>query len=275
MKENKFSIVNHFEANTLVWGNSPLYTLLFIVGNVVLTVDGISYTSMGNTIVFLTPFQQLMIEDGTQELQKIVAFHGDFYCIEYHKKEVACNGLLFNNIYLTPYIQVDDGLFVELIGIGNKMNALLISQASYSEPIVKSYLQLILALCSKVKLEQLEQANEKQLIMLDDLTFQSELEQHYIQQREVSFYAERMGISVNSLSKKVKKQYGKSPSVMIQERVILEAKKLLHLTTKPIKEIATQLHFEDEYYFSRYFKKAVGNSPKHYREQVGISQVAQ
>lgn len=275
MREDKFSVVNHFEGNTLIWGDSPLYTLLFIVGDVAFTVDGISYASTGNTVVFLTPFQQLMVEVGGHTLQQMVAFHGDFYCIEYHKKEVACNGLLFNNIYLTPYIQVDDSLFEELISIGNKMDSLLVSQASYSEPILKSYLQLILALCSKVKLEQLEQANEEELIILEDLTFQNELEQHYIQQREVSFYAERMGISVNSLSKKVKKQYGKSPSVMIQERVILEAKKLLHLTTKPIKEIATQLHFEDEYYFSRYFKKAVGSSPKHYRDQVGISQVAQ
>ena len=56
--------------------------------------------------------------------------------------------------------------------------------------------------------------------------------------------------------------------------MILEAKKLLHLTYKSIKEIAQELDFEDEFYFSRYFKKEVGLSPKQFRDSVGISIVA-
>ena len=56
--------------------------------------------------------------------------------------------------------------------------------------------------------------------------------------------------------------------------MVLEAKKLLHLTYKSIKEIAQELDFEDEFYFSRYFKKEVGLSPKQFRDSVGISIVA-
>ena len=69
----------------------------------------------------------------------------------------------------------------------------------------------------------------------------------------------------------VKKQYGKTPSKLIRERLTLEAKRLLHLTYKSIKEIAHELGFNDEFYFSRYFKKEVGVSPKVFREKVGIS----
>ncbi len=53
----------------------------------------------------------------------------------------------------------------------------------------------------------------------------------------------------------MKKQFSKSPSQLINERSTLEAKKLLHLTYKSIKEIAQELNFDDEFYFSRYFKK--------------------
>ena len=56
--------------------------------------------------------------------------------------------------------------------------------------------------------------------------------------------------------------------------MILEAKKQIHLTYKSIKEIARDFGFEDEFYFSRYFKKEVGISPKKFREKVGISIVA-
>ena len=73
---------------------------------------------------------------------------------------------------------------------------------------------------------------------------------------------------------KIKKHFGKSPTKLIQERTILEAKKLLHLTFKPIKEVAGALNFEDEFYFSRYFKKEVGVSPKKFREEVGVAFIA-
>ena len=72
----------------------------------------------------------------------------------------------------------------------------------------------------------------------------------------------------------MKKIFGKTPSKIIQERLVLEAKKLLHLSYKSIKEIASELNFEDEFYFSRYFKKEVGLSPKKFRDEVGISVVA-
>lgn len=273
MQENGIEVLKGSKDEDFKIENSPLYALLFVKGDVGFSVDGIPYCSKDHTVIFLTPFQVFEIVKG--HLHQLILFHGDFYCIEYHKKEVACNGLLFNNIYLEPFIRVDVSLFEELKMITNKMQNLLVAPSKYDEPILKSYLQLVLALCSKEKLNEIESKENKELLLVEDFTFQNELEQFFIEQREVSFYADRLSISVNSLSKKVKKQYGKSPSIMIQERVILEAKKLLHLTTKPIKEIASILNFEDEYYFSRYFKKAVGSSPKHYRERVGISRVAQ
>lgn len=80
---------------------------------------------------------------------------------------------------------------------------------------------------------------------------------------------------MSAFNKQVKKQLGKAPSQLIAERLILEAKRLLHLTHKSIKEIASELGFEDRFYFSRFFKKEVGVAPKIFRQQVGISIAAQ
>ena len=130
---------------------------------------------------------------------------------------------------------------------------------------------MILALSSREKQLQNETSSLK---ITDSLNFSNLLESYFIRERSVAFYAEYYHLSVDAFSKKIKKNYGKSPSKLIQERLILEAKKQIHLTYKSIKEIARDFGFEDEFYFSRYFKKEVGISPKKFREQVGISIVA-
>ncbi|MGE8378249.1 MAG: helix-turn-helix domain-containing protein, partial [Sphingobacterium sp.] len=104
--------------------------------------------------------------------------------------------------------------------------------------------------------------------------FEQLLENEYKKHKSVSFYAEYYNLSSAAFTKKVKQKWGKSPSTLIQERIVLESKRLLHLTTKSIKEIAAELQYLDEFYFSRFFKKMTGVSPKVFREQVGVSIVA-
>lgn len=144
----------------------------------------------------------------------------------------------------------------------------------YTNSILKSYLQLILAISSKEKSKilSLKKAN----ILPDEaiINFQNILEAHFIQERSASFYADKFNLSTPAFSKKIKLHFGKSPTQLIKERVVLEAKKLLHLTYLQINEIARNLNFEDEFYFSRYFKNEVGFSPAKYRKDVGISIVA-
>lgn len=252
----------------------PLYSIFLFEGVGTFSVDLTSYHFSGKTILFLSPHQHFKWIDPPKSDVCSVLFHGDFYCIEYHKKEVACNGLLFNAIYLIPHIGVSDETYLEVCSIIKKMEFLHHSQNEDDEAIIRTYLQLILALSSKEKKEFLEKVSLKAPLHDEIIDFQNQLEMHFLQTREVMFYASSAGLTVNAFSKKIKKHFGKTPSKLIQERIILEAKKLLHLTNKPIKEIASILKFEDEFYFSRYFKKEVGVSPKNYRETVGISIVA-
>lgn len=263
--ETKYFIENY---------NIPRYSIILLEDANEFSIDFVNYKTKRNSILFLSPYQNLNWLGKSSQKVKLIEFHGDFYCIEYHKKEVACNGLLFNNIYSQPYISLDESKFRELEEFIEKMDFENQNKITFSDSVLKSYLQLLLAICSREKALQIDntlidQPFEKQL-----LKFQSLIEEHFIQERTPSFYANVLAMSSSSFSKKVKQQFGKTPTKLIQERVVLEAKKLLHLTHKSVKEIATLLNFDDEYYFSRYFKKEVGLPPSQFREEVGISVVA-
>lgn len=237
-------------------------------------VDYTSYNCGGKSILFLSPYQTIQWKSEDNLALQLVQFHGDFYCIEYHKEEVACNGLLFNAIYLHPYLNASDELFAELIDIFERIKKEQKSE-QVSDAVLKTYLQLILALCSKEKLQTLANASVSLQHSDEVEVFKNLLETHYLKERSVSFYADKFHLTTDAFGKKVKKLIGKTPTQLIQDRVILEAKKQLHLSHSPIKQIAAHLNFQDEFYFSRYFKKAVGISPSSFREQVGISIVAQ
>lgn len=239
------------------------------------SVDFVTYQTTKNTLLFLSPYQNFQYLGETDFTVSLLQFHADFYCIEYHKKEVACNGLLFNNIYLNPSIEVSVEIFQEIKLLLAKMQIENQSKQSYSIAVLKSYLQLVLALASKEKSKYLQvENNSNPLILKEVLMFQQLLEENFLKEKSVSFYATKLNLSTSSLSKKIKQQLNKTPTQLIQERVVLEAKKMLHLSHKSVKEIAFELQFEDAFYFSRYFKKAVGLSPLNYRKEVGISIVA-
>jgi len=254
--------------------SEPYYLIFVFDGDSVFSVDFTTYNCKGKTLLFLSPFQLLKWADSKTRKMDVIKFHGDFYCIEYHKEEVACNGILFNNIYQQPFVSVSEHIFEEVKAIVGKIRDLSRSGKKYDISIVKTYLQLILALSSKEK--QVNPDFRKRNRPSNDpvLGFQTLLNAHFIEHRSVSFYAAYYGVSVDTFSKKVMGYFGKRPSKLIRERWTLEAKRLLHLSRKSIKEIASELHMDDEFYFSRYFKKEVGVSPKKFRETVGISIVA-
>lgn len=249
--------------------SSPYYHVFLWNGNGTVSIDFVEYEVEGKIALFTTPYQHIKIVGNTGSEIERLSFHGDFYCIEYHKKEVACNGLLFNNIYQQPYIDLKDD---ELHALFEKIRIEKEKKEPYAEPVLRSYLQLILAISSKVKRLAHHQIAEQEITPMEK--FRQLLEANFTQERTPLFYANALSISPNTFTKQCTKHYAKPPSQLIQERVILEAKKLLHLTRKSSKEIAALMNFDDEHYFSRYFKKHTGVSPSHFRKEVGISIVA-
>lgn len=89
--------------------------------------------------------------------------------------------------------------------------------------------------------------------------------QHYNKERNISFYAKKIGITPTHLSNTVKQTTGKTVIEFISEMVITDAKAQLKSTNLPINVIAESLNFPNVSFFGKYFKRHVGMGPQQYR----------
>jgi len=92
------------------------------------------------------------------------------------------------------------------------------------------------------------------------------VEQHYPEKKLPKAYAEMLFVTPNHLNAICTATAGKSAGELIRERVLLEAKRLLVNSQMSIAEIGYQLNFEDNAYFSRFFKKYTSVTPEAFRK---------
>ncbi|MGO1118345.1 helix-turn-helix domain-containing protein [Rhodovibrionaceae bacterium A322] len=97
--------------------------------------------------------------------------------------------------------------------------------------------------------------------------FKQEVEDHFRSQLGIGDYARRLGVSSTHLSRICREVSGQPASHLLQQRQLLEAKRALVYTTLTIAEVGYSLGFSDPAYFSRFFTKLTGQSPRQYRER--------
>ncbi|MED5501128.1 MAG: helix-turn-helix domain-containing protein, partial [Pseudomonadota bacterium] len=97
--------------------------------------------------------------------------------------------------------------------------------------------------------------------------YQRLIERHYREQPSITWMANQLGITATHLNTHCQRLAGSSAKLLLHERVMLEAKRLLTYTNMTISEVAYQLGFSEPAYFTRFFKRNTKLSPKTFRQQ--------
>lgn len=201
----------------------------------------------------------------------VIHFHPEFFCIYRHEKEVACNGVLFNNIYHSPAIVLSDEetAFFKQIAYHVKQEMQNTGIAQYE--MLTAHLKIFLLSAIRIKLaqQQIDLPADKEPFILQNL--KDAIEENYRSKRSPGEYADLLNITPKALNRISKKHLNKTLTGLISERIVIEAKRELYLTGKPVKQIAYELGFNDEFYFSRFFKGQATVSPQVYRDTVGYA----
>ncbi len=97
--------------------------------------------------------------------------------------------------------------------------------------------------------------------------FQQLVEQNYMTQHDVEYYAYKLSITSNYLNKIIKQSLGMTTKQFILTRIMTEAKRMIEYTSLSVAEIAGQLHFDTSTYFVRLFHRVEGVTPNQYRDK--------
>lgn len=248
------------------------YSLIWVkTGRGKVKADFAEHAFEADSLLAFSPYQPYMICTNDQIEGTVVHFHSDFFCIYMHQHEVSCHGVLFNNIYQPPFSRVDESAAntfeMVLAQIRTEMQQTGLAQYE----LLVSYLKIFLITASRLKNEQMPHPTPgaKEPYILQNL--RDAIEQQFKTVHSPSHYAEQLNISAKALGKLTKNYFNKTLTDMISERIIIEAKRELYMTNKAIKEIAFELGYDDEHYFSRFFKTNADVSPQLYRETVGFA----
>ncbi|HEV8506827.1 MAG TPA: helix-turn-helix domain-containing protein [Chitinophagaceae bacterium] len=249
------------------------YSLIWVKeGSGKLKTNFSEYSFEKNSLFSFAPYQPFML---SSNLVKGVAiyFHSDFFCIHKHQTEVTCNGVLFNNIYQRPFFQVDETLEHSLNTVIQQIKTEIQRPGLAQYELLISFMKIFLISASRVKAQQQPESIPQSAATKEPFILQSlkdAIERDFRSKHMPQDYAILLNISSNALAKITKTHFNKTLTNLITERIIIEAKRELYLTNKSVKEVAYELGYDDEYYFSRFFKKNVNISPQTYRETVGF-----
>ncbi|NER18375.1 AraC family transcriptional regulator [Spongiivirga citrea] len=221
-----------------------------------LYIDDVITTIPPNSILSLTPNHFIKVVDLRNVI--IYQFNREFYCIKDHDKEVSCVGVLFYGHHQKPIIELNKTELKKF----NVLHDIFLDEMETEDTIQAEMLRMLMTRFIIKTTRLYKQGNQLPETEKIDLLrhFNVLVEDHFRNEHSVKFYADKLFKSPKTLSNSFAK-YDRSPLQIIHDRIVLEAKRLLHYTDKSAKQIAFDLGFEDPSHLSRLFKKHTGQSP--------------
>jgi AraC family transcriptional activator of pobA len=244
--------------------NNKYFTIAWNQGDTqAVTIDGVVHDFTSHALLPLMFNQSFRFERAAD----IVAwqFNREFYCIMDHDAEVSCVGFLFglgDNLFINldkptqQRLQLLLDVFVEELNTtDNIQNDMLVM-------LLKRLIIVVTKLARSEYIPPQKVQDEKfHLIRKFNLL----VEAGYRTEHSVSYYAEQLNKSPKTLSNLFALYSSKTPLQVIQERILIEARRLLYYTDQSIKQITFELGFEDAAYFSNFFKRLTSVSPLDFR----------
>ncbi len=266
-KSNEYLMVSSLKKTDNDTANKNSDSTLSIIWNqateTTLIIDAVTYAIKPNQLVFLTEFHRVDVSK-VDEIN-IIRFNRNFYCVDNHDSEIGCKGILFFGASQVPIINLDETNRKKIELLWSVFLNELENKDELQGEMLQMLLKRFLILATRIFKDQnkIVYLEETKMDVIRNFSFLVEV--HFKSKHTVAQYAELMNKPAKSLTNLFASHIDRTPLQIIQDRIILEAKRILSNSEKSIKETAYELGFEDIQSFSRFFKNKQGVSPKEFR----------
>lgn len=224
-------------------------------------IDFKTYKIQNNAVFFMRPGQVHQLELKTGSTGFIIEFNTEFY-----RPDNKLSNLRLQKVSSKNYCSVDNAG-------SQKLHAILHSifreytekQEGYGEAIKANLNILFIELARQSRDPKSGPKETDQYAQARLEEFQALLETNITSLKQASQYANLLNLSLYQLNGITKATVGKTSSELINDYIVLEAKRYLLATPNQVKEIADHLGYEDISYFTRFFKKHTGHAPEAFR----------
>lgn len=232
-------------------------------GEVKVMVDGTEFQLLAHEVITITSGQVhwLIADANTQGV--VLEFSYDFFCKTDADIELIFHNGLFCHFGMNEVITVPEHQrFTQLLEQIREDLTLKPYQHLIS---VHANLELILVMINRAKIARGDEIWKPDALFLK---FLEKVRTQFRQAPTLATLAQQLQSNEAKLNELAKLHAGKTAQMIIYGLVTSEAKRLLTYEKLSVKEVAAELGFNDPFYFSNFFKKHTGVSPKGYRDKV-------
>lgn len=236
-------------------------------------VDFKEYAVNPDTLFFIGKNQVHYFDDNLAYEGIMIHFNERFLIQNENDINFFLKYSLFNDPHQQPFCRISEqaekDLRVLMLQINNELDK---SNEFGQLELLRSYLNAFLITTQREK-GNISLNKENKLFAADEkhlqlLRFIDLVESNYQKSLTISAYAALLNISSKTLTDLTNKIIFKTPSLIIQERIIIEAQRLLTHSNLNVNQIGYKLGFEDPSYFVKYFKKHAKLSPSEFRKSL-------
>jgi len=247
-------------------GSGDFYKVIWAKDNdITINIDGYSVVLKKDYVLFCTPYNKLLLDPFLKGVISLI-FDREFYCIRDHDHEVSCNGFLFLGSSAPTMVKLtkkeQKSFELHFMFFEEEFETKDHIQGEMLRVLLKRLLIKSVRLLKKTIVDPSLEQSKIDIIRQFNLL----VEAHFREKHKVSEYADLLNKSPKTLSNIFSKFNNKTPLHVINDRIILEAKKLLLHSEESSKEIAFGLGFSEASHFSKFFKNQVGTSPIHFKK---------
>lgn len=234
---------------------------LFTKGGGVHDIDFKTHEIISNSVHFVFPNQIHKVSRELDTYGHVILVSKEYFTHLDYDLYVQ----FFHAFYLQPTLELDVEQFTKVQSLIEQIKEELLEKTPYFEAVVKDYIHILL----KLFLRHQSVTGTGELSSHPDFkTYMNLLmlvEEHYKEHQPISYYSEALQVSSRKLNAICKTYHSHSCLTVLNDRIILEAKKILLYSNRSVKDVMYTLNFKDPAYFNRFFKSKTGHTPSGYK----------